>query len=88
MTDISPVRTFVGLRTLVSRGSAQGKGKLSDLTPIKDMALQHLYIDLNIKRDTELLRSAKTLKTINYKPAADFWDEVDRMPVKAPPPPQ
>jgi hypothetical protein len=30
------------------------------------------------QRDAEILRSIKTLETINGKPAAEFWKEVDK----------
>lgn len=41
------------------------------------MPLEELGLDFQTERDTELLRSIKTLKTINLKPAAGFWMEVE-----------
>jgi WD40 repeat protein/Leucine-rich repeat (LRR) protein len=42
------------------------------------MPLKDLRCDFNKERDTEILRSfGKTLETINRKPAAQFWQEVD-----------
>ena len=51
---------------------------VTDLSPIKDMPLKHIQCHFNPERDTELLRSIKTLETINEKPAATFWKEVEK----------
>ena len=48
-----------------------------DLSLLKDMPLKHLSLDFNAERDTELLRSIKTLEVINDKPAAEFWKEFE-----------
>ena len=50
---------------------------VTDLSPLKDMPLKILCCDFKPERDTELLRSIKTLETINGKPAAEFWKEVE-----------
>jgi len=42
VTDISPVRALAGLRVLRCTGTAAGMGRLSDLTPLKDMKLTFL----------------------------------------------
>ena len=39
VTDISPVRALVGLKDLTCSGSGQGKGILSDLSPLQGMSL-------------------------------------------------
>ena len=39
VTDIAPLRALAGLRTLKCDGSAEGRGWLSDLSPLKDMKL-------------------------------------------------
>ena len=36
-----------------------------------------MLIDFKPERDAEILRSIKTLETINDKPAAEFWKEVE-----------
>jgi hypothetical protein len=46
---------------------------VSDLSPLKGMPLQDLHCDFKPERDAALLRSIKTLGTINGKPAAEFW---------------
>jgi hypothetical protein len=48
-----------------------------DLTPLAGMPLKTLYCNFQPDRDAALLRSIKTLETINGKPAAEFWKEVD-----------
>jgi len=51
--------------------------KVTDLWPLKGMPLKLLWCEFKPERDTEILRSIKTLETINGKPAAKFWKEVD-----------
>ena len=41
------------------------------------MPLKNIYCELQPERGAEFLRSPKTLETINGKPAAEFWKEVD-----------
>jgi hypothetical protein len=41
------------------------------------MPLTILLCDFKVGRDAENLRSLKTLRTINGKPAKQFWEEVD-----------
>jgi hypothetical protein len=41
------------------------------------MPLKHLVCDFRPERDAAVLRAIKTLETINDKPAAQFWQEVD-----------
>jgi len=50
---------------------------VSDLSVLKDMPLKELFCDFKPERDADLLRSIKTLATINYQSAAEFWKEVD-----------
>jgi serine/threonine protein kinase/Leucine-rich repeat (LRR) protein len=42
VSDLSPVRALMGLRTLQCSGSGPGKGQLADLSPLKDMKLTSL----------------------------------------------
>jgi hypothetical protein len=39
------------------------------------LPLTTLWIDYHPERDADVLRSIKTLETINGKPAAEFWNE-------------
>ncbi len=50
---------------------------ITDLSPLKELPLQELSCDFKPERDTQLLKSIKTLKSINGKPAAAFWKEKD-----------
>jgi eukaryotic-like serine/threonine-protein kinase len=51
--------------------------QVSDLSFLKNMPLRNLICDFKPARDAEILRSIKTLETINGKPAAEFLKEVD-----------
>jgi eukaryotic-like serine/threonine-protein kinase len=72
VTDISPLEgmnlTHVGFR----------RANVSDTSPLKNMPLKFIELDFKPERDTELLRSINTLETINLKPAAEFWKEVEQ----------
>ena len=50
---------------------------VSTLSPLKGMPLKILTCDFQAERDATILRSLNTLETINKKPAAEFWKEVD-----------
>jgi len=51
--------------------------KVADLTPLKGLPLTELQCDFTPERDSEILRSIKTLESINGKSAAEFWKEVE-----------
>ncbi|MFA7002480.1 MAG: SUMF1/EgtB/PvdO family nonheme iron enzyme [Verrucomicrobiia bacterium] len=51
--------------------------KVTDLSPIRGMKLATFHCDFKPERDAALLRSIKTLETINKLPAAEFWKKVD-----------
>jgi hypothetical protein len=51
--------------------------KVVDLSPVKDLPLKEIRCSFDPKRDTEILRSIKTLETINGLPAAEFWKQVE-----------
>ncbi len=40
-------------------------------------SLKNIYCELQPERGAKFLRSLKTLETINGKPAAELWKEVD-----------
>jgi hypothetical protein len=73
-THVSDLRPLQGMN-LVSLRFEQAR--VSDLTPLRGMPLDELGCDLRRQGDAEILRSLKTLKTINGKPAAEFWKEHD-----------
>src|SRR5262249_52795667 len=47
ITDVAPVRALTGLKSLSCRGSAPGKGKLADLSPLAGTALTTLHCGFN-----------------------------------------
>ncbi|HEV3255341.1 MAG TPA: protein kinase [Gemmataceae bacterium] len=49
VTDISPVRALAGLKVLTCADHAQGKGRLSDLSPLKGMPLTMLNCNFNMQ---------------------------------------
>jgi serine/threonine protein kinase/formylglycine-generating enzyme required for sulfatase activity len=51
--------------------------KVADLTALKGMPLTELRCDFTPERDSEIIRQIKSLETINGKPAAEFWKEVE-----------
>jgi Leucine-rich repeat (LRR) protein len=52
--------------------------KVTDLSLLKGMPLKELTCDFRPDRDAEILRSVKTLETINGKPAAEFWTDLEK----------
>lgn len=70
VSDLSPLK---GMPLTSLRCSAT---KVVDLSPLRGLPLIEIVCDFNRFRDAELLRSIKTLTTIN-KPAPEFWKEVD-----------
>ena len=53
---------------------------IREIAVLKGMPLEVVWCSFRPDRDAEVLRSIPTLKTINGKPAADFWKEVDAPP--------
>jgi serine/threonine protein kinase/Leucine-rich repeat (LRR) protein len=71
VSDLSPLQ---GMKlTSLNFGSTN----VTDLSPLKGAPLEELWCDFKPERDTEILRSIKTLKKINEKPVKAFWEEVD-----------
>ena len=71
VSDLSPLKGMP-LTLLALRGHAGDR----PVAAARDAA-QDLRCDFKPERDAEILRSIKTLETINGKPAAEFWKEVD-----------
>ncbi len=72
VSDLSPLQGMP-LFSLVCNGT-----QIFDYSPLKDMSLTELDLDFKPERDTELLRSIKTLEQVNDKPLAEFWKEVEQ----------
>jgi serine/threonine protein kinase/formylglycine-generating enzyme required for sulfatase activity len=71
VTDLRPIQGM-SLDLFVCDGAA-----VSDLSLVRGMPLKHLALDFKPERDTEFVRSFKDLVSINRKPAAQFWKEVE-----------
>ncbi len=71
VSDLSPL-TGMPLEHLGIGGT-----RVSDLSPLKGVPLKSLTCDFKAERDGPVLRAIRTLETINDKPAAQFWKEVD-----------
>ena len=71
VSDLSPLKGMP-LFSLVCNGT-----QIVDYSLLKDMPLTELDLDFKPERDTELLRSIKTLEQVNDKPLAEFWKEVE-----------
>jgi hypothetical protein len=50
---------------------------VADLAPLHGLPLQVLTCDFQPGRDAAVLRALDTLRTINDRPAAEFWKDVD-----------
>ncbi len=74
VSDLSPLEGMP-LKVLNITGT-----KVTELSPLKDLPLERIVLDFQLERDTELLRSIKTLKWINNKPVAEFWKELEEKP--------
>ncbi len=70
VTNISPVRALPALIFLHCNGSAPGKGKLTDLSPLRGMKLVHLDITNNPVRDVSPLRDLP-LETLRFDDRPD-----------------
>lgn len=71
VTDLSPLK---GMPLIML--SIHGI-KTNELSLLQSMPIHHLCLDFNPKRDTGLLRSMKDLETINQKPKAESWTDVE-----------
>lgn len=71
VTDLSPLEGM-RLRYVDYRGTP-----VADISTLKNMPLEEVHCDFRADRDEAVLRSIPTLRTINGKPAAEFWEDVD-----------
>jgi len=63
--DVSPLRVFAGLRKLRCRGSGEGKGILSDLSPLQGMKLTELDCGFTLVTNLKPL-AGLPLRKFNY----------------------
>jgi serine/threonine protein kinase len=71
VADLSPLK---GLKLVQLDCHAT---KVTDLSPLGGMPMERLTCDFQAERDAKVLRAIKSLQTINGKPAAEFWKDVD-----------
>jgi Leucine-rich repeat (LRR) protein len=71
VSDLSPLKNMKTLTYLACDGT-----KVSDLSALQGLPLSRIQCDFKAERDAKILRSIKTLETINGKPAKEFWKEV------------
>jgi serine/threonine protein kinase/Leucine-rich repeat (LRR) protein len=71
VADLSPLKEMPLTRLGCNRAL------VTDLSPLAGLPLETLICDFNPERDAEILRSIKTLQTINGVPVADIWRELD-----------
>jgi len=77
-TDVSDVSPLRGMPLRHLDISAWGKAKITDLRPLEGMRLEHLrFKPSQVERGIEVIRAMKSLRTINDKPAEEFWREYD-----------
>jgi len=65
VSDLSPLKDMP-LASLNCQGA-----RVPDLSPLKGMPLKDIFCSFKADRDAEVLRSIKTLQTINNQPAAE-----------------
>ncbi len=51
--------------------------RVSDLSPLKGMPLESVWVPDVSAESREILRGMKSLRTINAMPATEFWKEID-----------
>lgn len=73
----TPVKDLSPLKDLPLKHLDCSHSQVVDLAPLRNVPLEMLSAPVQLPRDAELLRSMKTLKTINLKPVAEFWSDVD-----------
>jgi serine/threonine protein kinase/Leucine-rich repeat (LRR) protein len=64
ISDLSPIRALAGLKGLNCYGRSQNRGKLSDLSPLRGLALEHLHCGWNPISD---------LSPLNGMPLTYLW---------------
>ena len=72
ISDISPLASIKTLTILKMHRTL-----VTDLTPLQSLPLRELICKFVPEGDTKVLRSIKTLETINGLPAKEFWKRVE-----------
>jgi eukaryotic-like serine/threonine-protein kinase len=83
LTDISPLCGIANLRSLAVVASNPGKGRLSDLSPLKGMPLEQLHCRFNPDlRDLRPLRGMKLTVLDAEGTGVDTLDDLAGMPLR------
>ncbi len=81
VTRLSPVQALTGLQTLWCNGSAQGKGRLVDLSPLKDMKLTEVnFADTKVS-DLSLLKDMKLTSVACFRTPLSDLSPLKGMPL-------
>jgi hypothetical protein len=72
VSDLSPLR---GMRLIHLDYT---NALVTDIAPLGAMPLKEVRCDFQPGRDAAILRSIRSLETINGQPAAEFWKDVDK----------
>jgi hypothetical protein len=67
VTDIRPVQALVALKSLGCVGSVPGRGKLTDLSPLRDLQLDWLFLWHN--PDLKDFRPIREMKLVQFEPS-------------------
>lgn len=74
IADLTPIRGMK-LKALYCSNS-----KVTEFSMVREMPLESIGATFDLARDSELLQSISTLRTINDKPAAEFWEDAKKAP--------
>ncbi|MGD0088457.1 MAG: SUMF1/EgtB/PvdO family nonheme iron enzyme [Planctomycetota bacterium] len=73
-TQVSDLAPLIGMPLEILKCY---RTNVRNLSPLKSLPLRELHCDFVPERDAAILRSIKTLETINGMPVAEFWKKVD-----------
>ncbi len=72
----TPVADLAALRGMPLQRLICDYTQIQDFSPLRDVPLRWLTCDFKPERDAHVLRSIKTLETINHKPVAELWKDM------------
>jgi len=79
VTDLSPLTGMPLTNLYLFDARYQNGTNITDHTPLQGLPLRELTLNFEPERDSELLRSIKTLEVINDKPLAEFWRDAEKV---------
>ena len=72
-TEVSDIST---LKNMPLKRLSCDRTLVTNLAPLKTLPLIEFCLNLDPQRDSEIVRSIKTLGEINDLPVAEFWKQV------------